>query len=104
MPRLDFVALMAVFTGCALQNSDRVNQRWVTTYYDRNHAEPWISRCILLAPVMPTPIGLWSTPGFRGRYDLRINFGFVPEKKRVNVLVPKDVKITLGQPPFLPAQ
>jgi hypothetical protein len=104
MPRLDFVALMALFTGCALQNSDRVNQRWVTTYYDRNHDGVVDFEMHTLGSGHADADWALVDTRFRGRYDLRITFGFVPEKKRVNVLVPKDVKITLGQPPFLPTQ
>jgi len=36
---------------------------------------------------------------FRGRYDLRIHWGYVLEKRSVDMLVPKDVKITPGKPP-----
>jgi len=36
---------------------------------------------------------------FIGRYDLRIHWGYVLEKKKVDLAVPKNVKITPGKNP-----
>lgn len=36
---------------------------------------------------------------FRGRYNLRVHWGVTLEKQRVDILVPKGVKITSGKPP-----
>jgi hypothetical protein len=36
---------------------------------------------------------------FRGRYDLRVHWGYVFEKRPVDIPVPKHVKITPGKPP-----
>ncbi|HEX7518089.1 MAG TPA: hypothetical protein VF345_12500 [Chthoniobacterales bacterium] len=54
--------------------------------------------CIRSVADMPMPTGALSDTKFRGRYDLRVHWGYVLEKKRVDLPVPKNVSITLGQP------
>ena len=104
MRRLGLIAVIAVLASCASQDSGRARQRWVTTYYDRDHDGIVDFEVHTLGSGHADADWVLVDTKFRGRYDLRINFGFVPERKRVNIPVPRNVKITPGQPPFLPAQ
>ena len=70
---------------------------WVTTYYDRNHDGIVDFELHELAGTADTAWALSDTK-FRGRYDVRIHWGYGLEKKQVDMPVPKGVKITPGQP------
>jgi hypothetical protein len=40
-----------------------------------------------------------SDTKFRGRYDVRLKFGYVLQREQVDLPVPKNVSITRGKPP-----
>ena len=40
-----------------------------------------------------------SRSTFRGRYDVRLKFGYAFERESVSIAVPKNVKIAPGKPP-----
>jgi hypothetical protein len=71
---------------------------YVITYYDRNDDGKVDFELHELPNGADTDWALIDTT-FRGRYDLRIQWGFVVEKEHVDLPVPKNVKITPGKPP-----
>ena len=45
-----------------------------------------------------------SDTKFRGRYDVRLKFGYAFERERVDMAIPHDVKITHAKPPVFTTQ
>jgi hypothetical protein len=91
--------VFALVTSCiaTTPKSPLEEGHWVTTYYDRNHDGIVDFELHLLPGTSDTAWALSDTK-FRGRYDVRIHWGYTLERKRVDISVPKGVKITPGQP------
>jgi hypothetical protein len=101
-----FSCALALLGGCAGPSAKipLEESHWVTTYYDRNHDGVVDFELHTLGTGHVDADWALSDTNFRGRYDLRIHWGFVLEKKRVDIPVPKNVKITPGQPPVSETQ
>lgn len=95
---------VSVLCGCAAPTDDTrltdLDERYVTTYYDRNRDGTVDFELHRLPGGADTDWALSDTH-FRGRYDLRIRWGYVIQKDAVDVPVPKGVTITPGKPPVL---
>jgi len=74
------------------------DKRYVVTYYDRNHDGIVDYELHELPGGNDTDWALSDTK-FRGRYDLKIKSGLVGTEDAVDLEVPKNVKITPGNPP-----
>jgi hypothetical protein len=98
MRRLGFVALALLLASCASHDT-LPPKRWVVTYYDRNHDGVVDFELHTLGKGHADADWALSDTKFRGCYDLRIHWGYVLEKKRVDIPVPKGVNITPGQLP-----
>jgi hypothetical protein len=106
MSLLCSILLASALGGCASGDSAPLNElekRYVITYYDRNHDGVVDFELHRLPGGADTDWALSDTK-FRGRYNLRINWGYALEKKRVDIPVPKNVKITPGRPPVSETQ
>jgi len=93
---LPFAALAA----CASSTTQSPEAKWTTTYYDRNYDGAVDFEVHILGGGGGDADWALSDTKFRGRYDLRIDWGFVFEKRRVSISVPKNVTITPGKPPL----
>ena len=95
--------LAAGLCGCASSSKDTAStdsdKRYVITYYDRNNDGKVDFELHRLPGVADADWALCDTQ-FRGRYDLRISWGHVLEKKPVDIPVATKVPITPGQPPI----
>jgi hypothetical protein len=80
-----------------------LDKRYVTTYYDRNHDGIVDFELHRLPGGADTDWALSDTH-FSGHYNLRIRWGYVLEKTKVNVPIPKNVPITSGEPPVSESQ
>ena len=69
------------------------------TYYDRNG--DGVIDCELHTLGSGHADADWALidTKFSGNYDLRIHWGYVLEKKKVDIPVPKKAEITPGKPP-----
>jgi len=103
MRHLGFPALTALLAACASHDTPPA-ERWVVTYYDRNHDGIVDFELHTLGSGHADADWALSDTKFRGRYDLRIHWGYVLEKRRVDIPVPKGVNITPGQPPVSTAK
>ena len=103
MRRLGLVALIVFLASCVSHEAP-APEHWVVTYYDRNHDGVVDFELHTLGSGHADADWALSDTKFRGRYDLRIHWGYVLEKKRVDIPVPRNVKITPGQPPVSEAQ
>lgn len=90
---------LAVLAACASPTTQQSEVQWTTTYYDRNHDGVVDFELHILGGGGADADWALSDTKFRGRYDLRMDWGFVFEKRRVSLPVPKNVTITRGQPP-----
>ena len=101
------VLLLAVLlAGCASPDQDisrDIEKRYVTTYYDRNR-DSRVDFELHDIPGAADAAWALSDSKFRGRYDVRLKFGYAFERQRVDLPVPKSVKITPGQPPVFTTQ
>jgi hypothetical protein len=101
------VLLLAVLlASCASSDqstSREVEKRYVTTYYDRNR-DGRVDLELHDIPGAADAAWALSDTKFRGRYDVRLKFGYAFERERVDLPVPKNVKITPGQPPVFTTQ
>ena len=88
--------------GCT-STKRTLEDRFVTTYYDRNHDGVVDFELHSLPGGADTDWALVDTH-FSGRYDLKIIWGFALEKKQVDIPVPKGVPISSGSPPISETQ
>lgn len=95
--------LITGLCGCASSSSDTTStdsdKRYVVTYYDRNNDRKVDFELHRLPGEADKDWALCDTQ-FRGRYDLRISWGRVLEKKPVDIPVATKVPITPGPPPI----
>jgi hypothetical protein len=98
--RLAVLSLVIVlFSGCAHHKSAlKENHYYVTTYYDRNH-DRLVDFELHVLPGSTDSSWALSDTKFKGRYDVRINFGYEVTREKVNIPVPRKVPITPGNPP-----
>jgi hypothetical protein len=101
------ILLFAATVGaCASSNTSEIaalEKRYVVTYYDRNH-DGIVDFELHDIPGAADAAWALSDRKFRGRYDVRLKFGYAFERERVDIPVPKNVKITLGKPPVFMTQ
>ena len=101
---LSFVALLVA--ACASDDEAtrrEIDKRYAVKYYDRNH-DGIVD--FELHDIPGTADAAWalSDTKFRGPYDIRLKFGYAFERERVDLPVPKNVKITSGKPPVFTTQ
>ena len=107
--RTRVLALLAgtILLGCAgLDTAPKIpvpQERYVITYYDRNH-DGVVDFELRDIPGASDAAWALSDTTFGGRYTVRLKFGFVFERERVDIPVPKQVKITKGKPPVFTTQ
>ena len=92
---LPFAALAA----CTAPTNPPPKAQWATTYYDRNHDGVVDFELHILGRGGADADWALCDSKFRGRYDLRIHWGVVFEKRPMSLPVPKNVPITAGKPP-----
>jgi hypothetical protein len=101
--------LVSAATLAACASSDTAEQlaalqkREVVTYYDRNH-DGVVDFELHDFPGMADAAWALSDTKFRGRYDVRLKFGYALQRERVDIAVPKNVKITPGKPKVFTTQ
>jgi hypothetical protein len=102
------VLFLSVIFVASCASSDQttlrdVKKRYVTTYYDRNH-DGIVD--FELQDIPGAADAAWALSGtkFRGRYDVGLKLGYAFERERVDLPVPKNVRITPGKPPVFTTQ
>ena len=101
---LSFVALLVA--ACASDDEAtrrEIDKRYVVKYYDRNH-DGIVDFELHDIPGAADAAWALSDTKFRGHYDVRLKFGYAFERERVDLPVPKNVKITSGKPPVFTTQ
>lgn len=97
--RLAVLALLiALVAGCASSKRDRGEDRYVTTYYDRN-GDGIIDFELHVLPGASDADWALSDTNFSGKYDIRIRFGHAVTREPIYKPVPKKAPITAGRPP-----
>jgi hypothetical protein len=91
---------LSVLAGCKPRDDE---ERYVITYYDRNH-DGIVDFELHHLPHSADADWALSDTQFRGRYDLRLNWGIGLERKPVDMPVAKNVPIISGQPPVSPTE
>jgi hypothetical protein len=97
------VASAALVAGCAAPPSLPRQDREVTTYYDRNH-DGVVDFELHEIPGLADAGWALSDTKFDGRYDVRLKFGYVFSRERIDKPVPKSVSITKDKPPVFTTQ
>jgi hypothetical protein len=99
-----FVAALAACAGSdTAQQIAELQRREVVTYYDRNH-DGVVDFELHDIPGAADAAWALSDRKFRGRYDVRLKFGYAFEREPVDIPVPKNVKITPGKPKVFTTQ
>ena|ERR1700686_1804421 len=101
--RIAAVASAAFLIGCAAPPSLPQQDHEITTYYDRNH-DGVVDFELHETPGMADAVWALSDTKFDGRYDVRLKFGYVFARERIDKPVPKNVSITKGKPPVFATQ
>jgi hypothetical protein len=101
--RIVSLAFITLLIGCAAPHSPIEQDRYVTTYYDRNH-DGVVDFELHDIPGAADAAWALTDTKFRGRYDVRLKFGYAFEREHVNLPVPEHVKITSGKPPVFTTQ
>jgi hypothetical protein len=99
--RIVSLSLFVVLTACASSDQSalrEIEKQYVTTYYDRNH-DGIVDFELHDIPGAADAAWALSDTKFRGRYDVRLTFGYAFQREKVDLPVPKNVKITSGKPP-----
>ena len=99
--RIVSLSLFVVLTACASSDQSalrEIEKQYVMTYYDRNH-DGIVDFELHDIPGAADAAWALSDTKFRGRYDTRLKFGYAFQREKVDLPVPKDVKITSGNPP-----
>ena len=97
------LSLSALLIGCVSQKSALEEEHWVVTYYDRNH-DGVVDFELHDLPGWADSAWALSDTKYRGRYDVRLKFGYAFRRERVDIPVPKNAKITLGKQPVFTTQ
>jgi hypothetical protein len=104
--RVSLLLLIALISSCASPDHTTardIERRYVTTYYDRNH-DGIVDFELHDIPGAADAAWALSDTKFRGRYDVRLKFGYAFEREHANLPVPEHVKITSGKPPVFTTQ
>ncbi len=94
---------ISLLIGCAGPHSALEGEHWDVKYYDRNH-DGIVDFELHQIPGAADAAWALSDTTFSGRYDVHLKFGYAFERQRVNIAVPKNVKITPGQPAVFTTQ
>ena len=96
--------LRFVFTICALgaagactSPTGSVGRAYVTTYYDGN-SDGIVNYELHDIPQMADNAWALRDTDFDGRYDVRYIFGYVRTRSQIDQPVPRNVRITPGNP------
>src|SRR3954467_6847941 len=95
------LSLFVLLTACASSDQSAIREiekQYVTTYYDRNHDGIVDFELHDIPGAADAALGLTDTK-FRGRYDVRLKFGYAFQREKVDLPVPKNVKIISDKPP-----
>jgi hypothetical protein len=90
--------LAALVVSCVAPESAVQRDRYVVTYYDRNH-DGVVDFELHDIPGAADAAWAFSDTRFVGRYDVRLKFGYAFERESVSIPVPKRAKITPRKPP-----
>jgi hypothetical protein len=90
-----FLALGAL--GSCTSPTGSVGRTYVTTYYDGN-ADGIVDYELHDIPPMADDAWALRDRDFDGRYDVRYVFGVVGTRSRIDQPVPRNVRITRGDP------
>ena len=93
-----FTATALVLAICSIAHSS-AEDRDVVTYYDRNRDG---IADYELHQVPGTTYWTWALidSKFTGRYDVRLKLAYPFDRERVNLPVPRHVKVISGMPPY----
>jgi hypothetical protein len=97
MRRFGSLAVAALLASCASREAPSPN--WHVIYYDRNGDGIVDYELHILGSGHADADWALIDTRFRGRYNMRVRWGITLEKQRVDISVPKHVKITPGKPP-----
>ena len=97
MQRFGSLVLAVVLASCASREPSTPN--WHITYYDRNGDGIVDYELHVLGSGHADADYALIDTAFRGRYNLRVHWGVALAKQRVDIPVPKHMKITPGKPP-----
>jgi hypothetical protein len=89
--------IAGLLAGCASHDATPA-QHWIVTYYDRNGDGVVDYELHTLGSGHADADWALIDRKFSGHYDLRIHWGYVVEKKKVDIPVPKKATITPGKP------
>lgn len=94
-------SLLALLGSCAVPRA--VENRSITTYYDRDNDGVVDYE---LHEVPGTVYWRWALIDSKGtgRYDVRMKLAYPFESERVDLPIPRNVKITPGMPPYRSGQ
>ena len=96
---LSFVALPVAACASDDEATKReIEKRYIVKYYDLNH-DGIVDFELHDIPGSGDAAWALSDTKFRGRYDVRLKFGYAFEREKVNLPVAKNIKITPGKPP-----
>jgi hypothetical protein len=98
MPRVAWLSVVSLLLSCA-SHDVLPPEHWIVTYYDRNHDGIVDYELHTLGRGMADADWALIDTNFTGHYDLRIHWGYVLEKTKVDIPVPKKVQITPAKPP-----
>ena len=90
--------LISMLSSCGALPPASDENRYVVTYYDRNH-DGVVDFEFHDIPGAADAAWALSDTKFTGRYNVKLKFGFAFEREKVDLPVPKNVKITPGKPP-----
>ena len=107
MSRVSILLAGLILSACASSDTAEqivaLQERYVVTYYDRNR-DGVVDFELHDIPGAADAAWALSDTKFHGRYDVRLKFGYAFERERVDIPVPKHVKITKGKPPVFTTQ
>ena len=101
--RIAAVASAAFLIGCTSLPPLPQQDHEITTYYDRNH-DGVVDFELHETPGVADAGWALSDTKFHGRYDVRLKFGYVFSRERIDKIVPKNVSITKSKPPVFTVQ
>jgi hypothetical protein len=100
---LSATMLAACASSDTAEQISKLKKSEVVTYYDRNH-DGVVDFELHDFPGLADAAWAFSDTKFRGRYNIRLTFGYAFERESVDIPVPKNVKITPGKPKVFTTQ
>jgi hypothetical protein len=98
MRLLGLFGAAALLVSCVTRGWTPIEPPGHVTYYDRN-GDGIVDYELHAWPGHADADWALIDTKFRGQYDLRVDWGYVFEKHRIDMPVPRHVKITPGKPP-----